>query len=772
MRASLVTAIVASVVNISIPAPARSAESASPESSRTDLENAPTASGLEEIVVTARRREERLQDVPAAVSALTGDDLRDRNVETSVDLQNFVPSLNLSSTFSRDENAFVIRGMGPTNGSQFVGGGTGVVAYFSEVPANGSGPGLFYDLENVQVIKGPQGTLFGKNTTGGVVLFTPRKPANDFGGYVDVSAGNYDMFAATAALNVPIVADKLLIRVAGQMQRRDGFTIDRGPLFPGKDYDDRDYRALRLSVLFRPTERIENHLVVSDFYSDTNGDGFVLSAANPEHSLSPLLLPVLADQEASGIRSTAFSTDTRETRHYYGAVNTTRVELSDNVTLKNIFGYQVRKVRNADDVDATIIPILDLPGAQAPDWAVTRETYTEEVQLQGSALSDNLKWTTGAYYEHGASFDDQPFEVHVFDLVIVQPKLTNSDSSKGLYAQTVYDLGGLAEGLHGLKLTTGYRYTWDTFFEGIALYSPTFGNTCFTSAGVYPQADCVFAASGKSEAESWTVGLDYQFDSGALIYIRSSRGYVPGGFSRSLGLTPGGTSRPEFRFKPESVIDVELGAKSEFTLGGMKGSVAADVFRSDFKDIQRAVSTVLPPGIQAQYTANAAKAKIEGFEFESTVVPFAGMRLDATYSYLQAEYTEIDPVAAPTLIGLPFANLPKHKYSVAASYTVPLAANIGSVRLSASYSYQSRFFAATAIQPLDHIESYDLVNCALDWDGVLGSSIDASVFVANATDEEYRIGQSSNYFSDGKVVSLFGEPRTYGVRLRYRFGQE
>jgi len=150
--------------------------------------------------------------------------------------------------------------------------------------------------------------------------------------------------------------------------------------------------------------------------------------------------------------------------------------------------------------------------------------------------------------------------------VIVQSNQTNSERSRGLYGQTSYDLGGVSSSLAGLKLTAGYRHTWDNYSYGIASYSPTAGNICLTSSGNYPQADCAFAASGTSTGHSWTLGLAYQVNPDQLLYLRSGKGYTPGGFNPSFGFTPGGVDTPQFTFAPESVVDVELGVKSAFAI--------------------------------------------------------------------------------------------------------------------------------------------------------------------------------------------------------------
>ena len=730
---------------------------------------------LEEITVTARRREESLYAVPVAVTALSPGDLRARGIQTAEDLQNYVPSLNVSSSVTRDDYTFSLRGMGPTGGSGpgavLAGGGTGVVTYFADVPTSGAGPGLFYDLESVQVAAGPQGTLFGKNTTGGAVLFVPKKPVNDFEGSVEYGMGDYNMKTATAVVNVPLVDDKVLLRVAGQFLDRDGFTIDRGPYFAGKDYDNRAYWALRASLLLRPFDNVENTTIFSALHSEGNGDGFVLTAVNPTGAFGSLLSPILAEQQASGIRSTSLSANEIDRRYNDGIINTTRWSLSELWQFKNIFSYQVQKWRNSEDVDGTSLVLDDLvPVGQG--WHTQVGTYTEEPQIQGAALDDHLKITAGAYYEDGHNLGPQPYQVQVAlgNFLINQVDQSNAERSRGLYAQTTYDVGGLYSSLDGLKLTTGYRYTWDNYSYGIASFSPSLGNACLTSSGSYPESDCAFSASGQSGGSSWTLGLDYQLPV-ALVYLRSGRGYVPGGFNPSFGFTSGGVSTPQFRFAPESVIDVELGVKSEFDIAGAPAQVTADIFHSDYTNIQRYVSEVLPGGIASNFTANASEAQIEGFEFQGSIAPVTGLTLTATYSYNHGKYTKIDPAAAPSLVGVPFAYLPENKASLGATYKLPLAQTAGEYSLGLFYSYQSRFFDAPSVQPFDYIEGYGLLNARLDWNHIFETTLDASFFMTNVTDKVYRVGQYNDLVANGYITSFYGEPRMWGMQLRYRFGK-
>lgn len=724
------------------------------------------------IVVTARRIREDINTVPVAITALSGRQIRRRNIEWVGDLQNFVPSLTAVSSDLREDPTFVIRGMGPTGGfgpaALLGGGGSGVVTYFADVPVSGGGPGLFYDLQNVQVVEGPQGTLFGKNTTGGVILFVPRKPENEFGGSVEVGAGDYRMRTVTAVVNAPIIPDRVLTRFAFQAEQTDGFTIDRGPSYPGKAYDNVDYWAVRESIVLNLTDDLQNYTIFSALHTNDHGPGFVLSAVNPQ--VLPGLETYLAQQVAAGVRSTSLSAPQIDKRYDYGVINTTKWSITKTLHFKNIFSYQVQKWRNSEDIDGSPFVLDDLitPGT---GWHTQLGTYTEEPQFQGRALGDLLEWTAGAYYEDGHNIATQPYLVSVangnFNILSTS---VDGERSRGLYTQETYGLGGLFPSLRPLKLTAGYRYTWDDFSFGIGGYSPDIGNACLTSAGTYPQSNCFFQSTGKSTGTSWTVGLDYQISPQApLLYVRSSRGYIPGGFNPSLGFTPGGVDLPQFRFAPESAVDVELGIKSGFSLFGAPGHVDADVFHSDFSDIQRVVSETLPGGVQSGFTANASEAQIEGFELQGAMIPVPRLRLELAYSYNHGRYTRIDPAAAPSLVGLPFAYLPANKASLNATYDLPVPDSLGKISVNATYAYQSRYFNAPTVQPLDYITGYGLLNVRLDWTAVLRSPLDLAFFVTNATDKVYRSGQYSNYFTDGRITSFYGPPRMFGANLRYSF---
>ena len=234
------------------------------------------ATGFEDIVVTARRRAEAEQDVPQSISVVSAEEIQRQGLRSTEDLASAVPGILIGGQ-RRDEAQFFIRGQGPgpiTTGQRNF---TSVATYFAEVPASISGPGVFYDLESVQVLKGPQGTLFGRNTTGGAVLFEPHRPEYKNGGYAKVSYGNHDFMEFEGVVNVMPVPDKVAVRLAGQVSRRDGYTVS---VNTGQKLDERDYEAFRGSLLLNPTDAIESLTIVDYRNKDNAGGSAVLTAVN------------------------------------------------------------------------------------------------------------------------------------------------------------------------------------------------------------------------------------------------------------------------------------------------------------------------------------------------------------------------------------------------------------------------------------------------------------------------------------------------------------
>ena len=710
---------------------------------------------LEEIIVTARRREENLQNVPVAVTAMTQEALQQNNIQSVEDLRYFVPSLTLSNSGDRESPLVSIRGQG----GNAPGSGPAVVSYLNEVPiptdttgAALGGPGLYYDLENIQVLKGPQGTLFGRSTTGGAILIQTKRPARDFGGHLQLGYGNYSNKELDAALNVPIIQDKLLVRVAVYGQRRDGFTtVQSDPTHTnGLDLDDVNVHSERLSVRFKPTDNFQNDLIYTNLRTNTNGTSAILSSVNTDPNLLapgfgildlyPDLATIFAQQQRLGIRTQVPSdVNSRHRREYWGITDIAEFVISDDLTLKNILGYSKSKLTHTFDADGTNLPLFgfyDQPGA------LINKQYSEEIQLQGKSFDRKLSWVTGALYLRNplpsfSQVDEQffgfPFSVFV----------RNGEKSKGAYAQGTYDLSSWVQ---GLKFTAGYRYSSDR------------RSLQDDPAGSVQNADF--------HASTWNLDVDYQVTPGTLLYVAARRGYRSGGFNSGF---PG----VFHTFRPEFVRDQEVGVKSDWKLAGMNGRTNVAVFHQDYKDIQTYLdvgTTDLPTLV----ISNAAGARIWGAEFEGILNPTRNLDLGLQFSWLDFKYTEFEPgtLAPDVLAASATADRPKYKYGVNARYHLPLSAQVGDASVSANWSWQDKQQYGSVTDPVGLMKAYGLLTLGANWNGIGGSPIDVSFFMTNALDKKYVASAYTIYTLTGTSALIYGEPRMYGVRLQYRFGAE
>jgi iron complex outermembrane receptor protein len=391
---------------------------------------------LTEVIVTARRIEERLQDVPISITVFNQEQLTNRNVVNAADLAAYTPSLSANSNFGTENSSFAIRGF-----VQDAGTPPSVAVYFADVVAlrgptqgtqagDGAGPGSFFDLQNVQVLKGPQGTLFGRNTTGGAVLFVPQKPTSTFEGYVEAEGGNYDMKRVQAVINLP-ASDSVRLRLAVDHNDRKGYENNISGIGP-RDYNNVDYTAVRASAVVDVTNNIENYTIASYSHSDTNGSVQKLIACNPAGYNPPNPATGLANfagvfscgqlaseaARGAGFYDVEAAVPNPESLiEQWQIINTTSWTASDTLKVKNIASYgQYKDLQRSPlfgtnwqlnelpqpypfvfgrGIPAVFTGIFPIPGGNSADQA----TYTEELQLQGNSADQRLTYQVGAYFE-------------------------------------------------------------------------------------------------------------------------------------------------------------------------------------------------------------------------------------------------------------------------------------------------------------------------------------------------------------------------------------
>jgi iron complex outermembrane receptor protein len=749
--------------------PATAFAQAAPAEAPADETAADEGGGLNDIVVTARRREERLQDVPIAVTAFTDEALDQKGITDRTSLADNTPSLfTISGGYPREFAYFALRGQGPAFGST-----PGVVNYFAEVPnaVNIDGRvGTYFDMANIQVLAGPQGTLFGKNATGGNILFEPVKPKDQFEGYVRVQLGNYDDRRIEGALNTPIVPGRVMLRVAGEVGRRDGYTKDVGPFFAGKDYDNLSYESFRFGLTLAPTDDIELYTMLRYYHSDNNGGGTVLGAYNPAAGFDatplglgflpvaafyPGVLTAVAEQAARGPRRVSYDLDQFSETKYWQVINQASVQLSDTIKLRNIISYSELRTIYGYDYDAMPFPIAGQTG-RIP--TIAPNFFTEELQLQGTLFDDAVDFSVGGYLDRQSWSDPAGIEQYFFfPLGTLVPTIsgffTQTNKSEAVFGQATVDLGKLSPSLTGLSVTGGLRYTWEHSFT-----SQTIGGPPAVSGSV------------DSDYPSYTATLDYDVTPGVHVYVTARDAYKSGGVN---GPVPVGSA---FRtYAPERLSDVEVGLKSQFSIGDMDVRANVAAYRGIYDNIQRTTAEAVqtPAGtVLLNVTRSAAKGKIQGVELNLAVMPVEGLTLNGSYSYIDARYTKVaDASAGAILNGVPFPYTPKHKFSIGGSYEAPLG-SAGDLVLAVNYARQSKVSTAqTNASFYNFLPAYGLLNASIGLKDIGGRPIDLSLFANNITNEAKPVGVLDQYAqSSGQVGLTYTEPRMYGVRIGYKFG--
>ncbi|MDK2760240.1 MAG: TonB-dependent receptor [Sphingopyxis sp.] len=763
MRSALLLALASSASLLPAAALAQTETPPAEQASPTD------GSELGDIIVTARRREENLQSVPIAVTAFTQEGIAQKGITDRTSLADNTPSLfTINGGYPREAAFFALRGQGPAFGST-----PGVLNYFAEVPnsVNVDGRvGTYFDLANIQVLSGPQGTLFGKNATGGNILFEPVKPKDEFEGYVRVQLGNYDDRRIEGALNTPIVPGRVLLRIAGEVGRRDGYTRDVGPNFAGKDYDNLSYESFRFGLTLRPTDNIELYTMLRYYQSANNGGGTVIDAFNPAAGadLGPPFgfIPVLAfhpgaativsEQRARGPRRVSYDLNQFSRTEYWQVINQASIELTDNIKLRNIISYSQFRNRYGYDYDATPFPLAGQSSRNIDTLAPN--TFTEELQLQGTLLDDAIDFAVGGYLDRTTTKNPAGIEQYTFFPIgtLIPPifgYFDNRNRSEAIFGQATVNLGKLSGALTGLSVTGGLRYTWEHSFTSQTIGAPP-----------------AVSGSVDSKYPSYTATLDYDVTPGVHVYVTARDAYKSGGVN---GPVPTGSA---FRtFPPERLSDIEFGVKSQFSIGAMDVRANVAAYRGMYDNIQRTTveSVQTPSGpVLLNVTRSAAKGRIQGVELNVAVVPARGFTLNGSYSYIDARYTVVaDASAGAILNGAPFPYTPKHKYSIGGSYETPMG-GAGDLVLAVNYVRQTKVSTAqTNSSFYNFLPAYGLLNASVGLRDVGGRPIDLTLFATNITDEAKPVGVLDQYAgSSGTVGLTYTEPRMYGVRIGYRFG--
>lgn len=754
----------------------------------------PALGGLEEITVTARRREENLQSVPVSVTVLTPAEIA-RAPNTNVTaLTTMVAGLSLNTPSDPTDLQFGIRGQQFTFGTLF----PGVIPYLADVPLQRVSDGVLFDLSSVQVLKGPQGTLFGRVTDGGAILLTPQRPTDALEGWGQMTYGNFNEREIQGAVNAPLVPDKLSVRLSVDVNRRDGYTKN---LFDGRWLDDKSYEVVRLGVLLKPNERIEDYILINLNHADQNGFSGVLTGVNPlavrvaGHAAAlPSLLAAFAEQTANGPRVVdeggTSGLDTPDHGIFYKrqvitAVNTLKVAISPLFSVKNITGYIFDKELQAFALSPGP-SYFSNPAPFFPNYFQYYRQWSNETQLQGQLFDGRVDVTTGAYFDR----QDKPgpaealfFLFGSLQLSQQQYPVTTSSAGYGQIGVKIVD---------GLKFDAGIRYTKDRVSADSASYiafnnDPSaipHGQCLKTNAG-YPKAivssPCIHNAASFGET-TYSLGLDYQVTKDLFLYAADRKGYRPGGFNV--------TANPVIAsYQPETLDGHEIGLKADWRLGEIKLRTNVAAFYDNYQMIQQQVAVVLPGQAPFNAITNVSAATIKGLDLETTVIPIDGLTLNGAWTYLDAAYDRSSYSAAYIAAACPANPLttaadptkfcplqpmkvaPKHTVSVNARYVLPTSVWHGELSVGGHMYHVSKNYDAGNIT-YGYIPSYSTYDADIEWNSIAARPIDIRLFVNNLTDKTYITGLT-NLTSVGQLgfqYAFFAPPRMFGASVRYHFG--
>jgi|HigsolmetaAR201D_1030396.scaffolds.fasta_scaffold05839_1 iron complex outermembrane receptor protein len=763
--------------------------------------------GLEEIVVTARRREESLQETPIAISAFTAESLERQQIFSTDDLDQVSPNLQFAAygplTGHNSAAQVFIRGIGQTDGSSGVDPGVGL--YIDEVYMGRAVGGImdFRDIAGIQVLRGPQGTLFGRNTIGGAVLLTTALPGDELGGTVRVGVGDDDLREAFVAVDLPI-ADGLGARISAGARQRDGYVTR---IHDNMDLGDEDSFTTQ-AVLRWETDPVTLTLRGDYTREDENGSPFVFAAIN-ESQVFPIFASVAAGcsngagapsfpppvpvpqdlvdprcandatwnlgKYTNGGTAPAFSR-----LENWGTSLVAEFKLSDAFRLKSISAYRELNWHGARDADNTPLTILHT------DYKSDGRQFSEE--LQGLVETDRLKGVFGLFYfdEKVTDFLQVPIAAGVgAPAQVLQGsrdyQLAYLDNENwAVFTQWTYDI------TDALSVTAGVRYTEETKgariigFTTAPVDAPTIvpdflrpytidANGLIVQSNVIPPGHTspglhVHPDRFENDYSSTTgsASIQYKFAEKAMAYLSWSQGFKSGGFNQrfnsvTFDYTP-------LSFKEETAETIELGFKSD--IAGVLRLNAA-IFNTDYEDMQLIYRVGVVPIL-----FNAGKATIRGGELEFTYAP-GSLIIEGSVGYLDDEFDSITPIVVPgsqvtaTVTpnnSLPFT--PEWQANIGIGYDIVGPTVTLTPRVNISYT-DSQFFDAANSREVAQLDDVTLVNVSLtlafgDWKIRAG--------INNVTNKEYLVaGNSSTSTSAGYAEAIYSRPRNWFLTAQYEF---
>lgn len=772
--------------------------------------------GLDDIVVTARKREEDAQETPIAITAMSGAMIEDRQIANVAQVASYAPNVNIQpvgniSGSSASLTAF-IRGVGQTDFNITVDPGVGI--YVDGVYVARSVGGLLdmADIGSVQILRGPQGTLFGKNTIGGAIIVNSQQPTNEFELKLEAATGRFNRADFKGIVNIPI-SDTLAMRAVASYETRDGY---QRRLFDGGRQGDKDSFSARVAFKWEPSDvftatlagdvniRREAQAAIylienrdsPDLLQivDINGRQVAFPSSNfgfnklglgagqcgAPGQLAPVNNPncVSSRWVTGDIDTTWAGGPNRSDFDLWGTNLTLEYDLG-NVTLKSISAYRDQKSVIEYDFDATPHEVLQLTN-NIKLWQAS-----QELQVIGSVLDDRLKFTLGAYYLKEKGEDIEPLR---FGFANFFSGGTIDNDSYAAYAQATFDV------TDRLSITPGIRYTDEVkrfdpsaqviYRDYTAGVIPGYPDGVFIQysrclvgqpapqllPNGFPDPACVPSALNpggnhnlpaievSAKAKEWTpaISANYQFNDDIMAYASYSKGFKNGGFSQRI--FPGELVTPSFR--PEFVTSYEVGLKTELLDRRLRLNLA--LFQSDYSDIQIVVNEGIAPKVR-----NGGEGRIKGFEIEGQAAPVDWLRIDYGLGYLDAGYRSVDPAAFPVNVNSKFAFVPEWTSTVAANVTAFDNDN-GKLMIRGDWYYQSGSFKDAVNSPQLFQPAYSVFGASASYK-MPNDHLTVTAGVTNLTDKRYIQGGYVDLNVGGVAEATYSRPREWFLKVAYQY---
>lgn len=719
-------------------------------------------SGIPTIIVTAQRRNQDIQDVPIAITAITGDALAKSGVVDPRDLTQMVPSLSMQAGTAASTTSLFIRGVGIGDFNSNTTGAVGV--YVDDVFIGSNAAKLFnvFDGDGIEVLKGPQGTLYGRNTTAGAIRFSSRKPTDHFTGDLSASYGRFDEFRLEGGVGGPLVKDTVAMRVSGLYHTRDGTVFNR---VTGHKVNDLDMWAGRAIVDITPGPGALIRLSVHGGKNTGGARQFQHRGQGVDFFGDPAYLPDGTPTDGLGYADTDgdiyagdYNVEGKERISVFGASLTGEFEFG-GVKLTSISAFEKVNRSTLEDTDAMPYDVVTAYYEDRP------RQFSQELRLQ--SMNDGpLNWIVGGYYFHDKLATDSSFDLlrvfrdpddllGTFDPVnslgLLRYPYTQKTDSYALFGQADLQL------TQSLTATLGLRYSHDridmdfhSLFDAVGGIDPVKDY----SDVVLPLLD--FEDRTSFDDLSWRAALNY--DTGdTLVYASFSKGYNSGGYA-------GGASTELLQMEPfdsENLYAYEVGVKSD--LFDRKLRLSASGFYYDYRDLQVFVFDLSGP-IPIQRKLNAGNARIYGLEAEATVKPTEWLDIFGAFTLLDSKYKEFAALGGDDYSGNRLINAPSFAAAGGVDVTVPLA-DSGTIKGRLDGSYTSSIYLYPDNFAINKVGGHGQMNARLAWE---------------TPDEKYEFAlYARNFLGEHYITAIFpivtmdqinyNDPSTYGVQVSAKF---